>query len=114
MAFDLDGTITKTVWFPGQSDPEPKLDRIAKINRLYDDCYTIFIYTARREEHREITEAWLARWNVKYNALVCGKLAVTGIYVDDMAINADTYFNDGETRGNPDEVRCTCVCHKDH
>ena len=60
-AIDLDGTLTKSIWFPGLPEPEPYLDRIAKINDMYNNCQVIFIHTARKEENRPETEMWPAR-----------------------------------------------------
>ena len=82
---DIDGTICKEV---GEViGREPYLDRIAKINKLYDEGHTIVFYTARGlksgrgEKH----------YRPKYHEL-CFKGHNGDYFIDDRGINAEDFF----------------------
>ena len=67
---DIDGTICEEVGeVIGRT---PYLDRIAQINKLYDEGHTIVFFTARglkggrgEKHYRPITEQQLKEWGVK-------------------------------------------------
>lgn len=73
---DIDGTICDDIpneeaWrmataleLPGAKD---------SINRWFDNGHIITFFTARTEEHREVTETWLKEHNFKYHALIMNK-----------------------------------------
>jgi len=67
IAIDMDGTAMQ--W------PD-------KVNALYEEPFNfIVIYTARSESIRKITEEALIKMNIRYHALVMGKLRAD-VYVD--------------------------------
>lgn len=92
--FDLDGTICDTeyelidgVWT--YMSAKPREDIINNINRLYDMGEYIIVFTARgsliKREWKEITEAQLSSWGLKYHELKFGKPGAE-VYVDDRTI----------------------------
>ena len=93
---DIDGTICKEV---GEViGREPYMDRIEKINKLYDEGHTIVFYTARglksgrgEKHYRPITEQQLKEWGVKYHEL-CFKGHNGDYFIDDRGINAEDFF----------------------
>ena len=111
--FDIDGTLCDT---PPNVYPwngaVPRMSRIKKVNKLYDEGATIYLMTARGFIHssaihdnisdaqteadnfaRSKTEAQLTKWGVKYHKLYFGKpRAVT--YVDDRAMSDHEFFQD--------------------
>ena len=95
---DIDGTICKEV---GEViGREPYMDRIEKINKLYDNGHTIVYYTARglksgrgEQHYRPITEQQLKEWGCRYHEL-CFKGHNADYFIDDRAINAEDFFND--------------------
>jgi histidinol phosphatase-like enzyme len=102
--FDIDGTICLNE----NSEYEksvPMLDRIEKINKLYEEGNTIIFQTARGmgrsgnstafayAKFFELTQEQLKSWGVKYHSLFLGKPAAD-IYVDDKGINDADFFTD--------------------
>ena len=73
---DIDGTITEDV--PNE-EPErmatcaPFSDALQTINKWYEQGHIITFFTSRTEEHRAVTEAWLAKHGFKYHGLLVGK-----------------------------------------
>ncbi len=73
---DIDGTVTEDV--PNE-EPErmatckPFADALEILNKWYDEGHIITFFTSRTEEHREVTENWLAEHNFKYHGLLMGK-----------------------------------------
>ena len=73
---DIDGTICDDI--PNE-EPErmatAKLypDALETLNRWYDQGHIICFFTSRTEEHREVTEKWLADNGFKYHSMVMGK-----------------------------------------
>ena len=103
---DIDGTICDKPECRKDGDYEtsiPKLDRIAKINTLYDEGHTIKYFTARgmgRYDSRilahrvfnELTYNQLKSWGCKFHHLIMGKPA-GDVYIDDKGINDNDFFN---------------------
>lgn len=104
---DIDGTIcTKT---EGHGDnygsAVPFVQRIQKINELFDKGNTIIYFTARGmgrskdnpaiayEECFEVTKQQLDRWGAKYHRIVLGK-PYADFYIDDKGISDRDFFND--------------------
>ena len=102
---DIDGTICDK---PENSDYDssyPKRDRIAKINKLYDEGHHITYFTARgmgrysdnadlaKARFYEITELQLRLWGCKYHNLILGKPSAD-IYIDDKGMNDNEFFGD--------------------
>ena len=98
---DIDGTICDN---DGDYETSiPKLDRIEKINALYDEGHTIKYFTARgmgRYDSRilahrvfnELTYNQLTSWGCKFHELILGKPS-GDIYIDDKGVNASDFFN---------------------
>ena len=101
IVFDLDDTISFTVdrdWENAYCDPEMK----AKINRLYDEGWTIVIHTARGQiscdgninaiydKYHDLIIGWLNRNGVKFHELKFGK-PLASFYVDDKALRPDEF-----------------------
>lgn len=73
---DIDGTITDDV--PNEEPDRmrqvlPFPDALEILNKWYDEGHIITFFTSRTEEHREITETWLAKHGFKYHGLLMGK-----------------------------------------
>lgn len=94
--FDIDGTLCTNTEGEYESS-KPMQDRIAAVNRLFDDGHEILLLTARGSttgiDWRQTTEAQLAAWGVKYHRLYFGK-PTADLYIDDKAINDKTWFGD--------------------
>lgn len=92
--FDLDDTlcVTNGLDYGGSL---PIIERIEKVNRLYEAGCKIKIFTARGSETgidwREVTQVQLNSWGVKHHELILGKPAAD-FYIDDKACR-DTDFD---------------------
>lgn len=73
---DIDGTICDDI--PNE-EPErmgtclPYPDALRIVNKWYDEGHIITFFTSRTEEHREITEMWLAKHDFKWHSMLMGK-----------------------------------------
>ena len=73
---DIDGTICDDI--PNE-EPERMVtaelypDALETINNWYEDGHIITFFTSRTEAHREVTEAWLKKYEFKYHGLLMGK-----------------------------------------
>lgn len=94
--FDLDGTLCE--WKERHDASKPYPERIAKVNKLYEEGHTIIIDTARGSrtgiDYRELTENQLKEWGVKYHELRTGKKTFADIYVDDKGIKDTDFFKE--------------------
>ena len=100
--FDIDGTICSTT-HGDYTAAQPYMDRIEKINNLYDEGNTITFQTARgmgrsnncvaiaTETFRELTKKQLEEWGVKYHNLFLGKPS-GDIYIDDKGVKDEEFF----------------------
>lgn len=73
---DIDGTITEDV--PNEdllrmASVYPYEGSVEMINKWYDDGHIITFFTSRTEEHRNVTELWLAKHSFKYHSLLMNK-----------------------------------------
>ena len=94
--FDIDGTICKE-----EGDVisrKPYIERINKINKLYDEGHEIVYMTARglksgRGEtyYRPITEYQLKSWGCKYHELSF-KIHDADFFIDDKGISDTDFF----------------------
>ena len=93
---DVDNTIC-------QPDPNmdydkviPWMDRIARINELYDEGHRVTYWTARGTmtgiDWRETTQNQLNEWGAKHHDLILGKPAFD-LFIDDKSIHCDRFFN---------------------
>ena len=73
---DIDGTVGEDI--PNE-EPERMItaeafpDAIRTINAWFDEGHRICFFTARTEDHREITEKWLSEKGFRYHTLLMGK-----------------------------------------
>ncbi|MEM1327802.1 MAG: phosphoheptose isomerase [Bacteroidota bacterium] len=73
---DIDGTVCDDV--PNE-EPErmatvlPYPDALKIVNKWYDEGHIITFFTSRTEEHREVTEEWLQKYEFKYHGLLMDK-----------------------------------------
>ncbi len=73
---DIDGTICDDI--PNE-EPERMAtaavypDALEILNKWYDEGHIITFFTSRTEEHRQVTEEWLAKNGFKYHAILFGK-----------------------------------------
>ena len=102
---DIDGTICSLVTGASldYSKATPYIDRIKKINDLYDAGNEIVYFTARGmgrsagndskayELFYTITKAQLTEWGAKHHQLILGKPAAD-VYIDDKGTNASDFF----------------------
>tara|TARA_B100001564_G_C20497467_1_gene604600 strand:- start:254 stop:568 length:315 start_codon:yes stop_codon:yes gene_type:complete len=93
--FDLDNTLCKT---EGNyyEDAKPIQSRIDKVNKLYDDGYTIIIDTARGcvsgKNWWYFTVEQLKGWGVKFHTLRTGVKFGADVFVDDKAFSDRNFF----------------------
>lgn len=94
--FDLDKTLCTYCFEKGLVGAKPLVERIKKVNKLYNEGHTILIDTARGSltniDHKKITELQLKRWGVRYHKLRCGVKFYADFYVDDKGINDGDFF----------------------
>jgi len=73
---DIDGTICDDI-----PNEEPERMRTAELypdalevlNKWFDEGHIITFFTSRTEDHRVITEEWLAKHGFKYHGMLMGK-----------------------------------------
>ena len=91
---DIDNTVFSTPGMDYES-AEPILERVKKINELYDAGHTVVMYTARGSvtgiDHRQLTLSQLDSCGIKYHRLLMGKPPFD-ILIDDKAINSERFF----------------------
>jgi hypothetical protein len=94
--FDLDGTLC-TNTEGAYEDALPFPDRIASVNKLYEEGHEITIFTARGSETgidwRELTKRQLEFWGVKHSRLILGK-PFAHKYIDDRGMSDTDFFKD--------------------
>lgn len=98
MMIDIDGVLCEHVdnEHPERmASVEPYLEAIKQINKWHDQGHHICFFTARTDEHSDVTEAWLNRHGVRYHQVIYNKpRAVNGEeyhYIDDRPVRATTY-----------------------
>lgn len=93
--FDLDGTLCSITENKSYKDALPYTEVIKKVNSLYDEGHTIKIFTARGStsgiDYHELNVEQLKKWNVKYHELIDKNKPSFDIFIDDRAINAETW-----------------------
>jgi len=102
--FDIDGTVC-TNTYGDYNRARPYLERIEKVNKLYEEGHNIFFMTARgmgrynndrelaHNEFYDFTFNQLKSWNLKFHQLFLGKPSGT-FYIDDKGITDGDFFND--------------------
>ena len=91
---DIDHTIFNTQGMDYENS-KPIIDRIEKINKLYDEGNTVVYWTARGsgsgKDWSEVTKEQFKRYGVKHHTLKFGK-PVYDLFIDDKNINSEAYF----------------------
>ena len=91
--FDIDGTLCNNTE-GAYAEAQPFNDRIAVVNKLYEDGNQILLLTARGAttgiDWRELTEKQMSEWGVLYHKLYLNK-PTAHIYIDDKAYNSETW-----------------------
>lgn len=98
---DIDGTICSNT-YGKYEEAVPFLDRIDKINKLYDEGHEIWYFTARGMSKNpppskatiqwySLTKKQLEDWGCKYHHLYMGKPSAD-YYIDDKGINDNDFF----------------------
>jgi histidinol phosphatase-like enzyme len=104
--FDIDGTVCSNT-NGNYEHAEPFLDRIDKVNKLYDAGHKIIYMTARGmgrsnnnrdfayNEFYNFTHAQLTEWGAKFHELYLGK-PEADIFVDDKGQWSEIFFSDNK------------------
>lgn len=91
--FDLDNTLCLTIE-GDYINSKPIVERIRKVNHLYEKGNIIKIFTARGSrtglDWRQLTLEQLTKWEIKYHELIFGK-PDTDIFIDDKAIHSELF-----------------------
>jgi len=96
---DIDGTICSVELDENgvvdYTKTKPYMDRIKKMNDLYDQGHEVHYYTARGSasgiDRSELTLNQISEWGVKYTSLRLKKPAYD-LWIDDKAINSEVFF----------------------
>ena len=101
--FDIDGTICTKAIDSDYESSQPMIERIKKVNELYEEGHTIIFQTARGmgrfandsqkaiDTFYDMTVKQLKSWGVQYHQLFLGKPA-GDIYIDDKGIKDEDFF----------------------
>jgi len=95
---DLDGTLCENIPNDGGDvySVKPYLERIEKLNKLYDEGNMIIIDTARGSQtgfdHHKQTGKQLKNWGIKYHILRTGTKFFGDKYIDDKGISDIDFF----------------------
>jgi len=97
---DIDGTICNEVFnadgTKNYAIHEPMMDRIAKVNALYDAGHTIKYMTARGcvsgIDYWKLTNNQLVEWGAKHHELSVGEKENYDIWIDDKAFWSENFF----------------------
>lgn len=91
---DIDGTICRSIR-ADYTMAIPLMDRIEKINGLFDQGHEVHYWTARGgrtgKDWSDLTKKQLDDWGCKYTSLKMGKPSYD-VWIDDLAINANNFF----------------------
>jgi hypothetical protein len=73
---DIDGTICDDI--PNEEphrmiDAAVYPDALKTLNKWFDEGHIITFFTSRTEEHRKVTEEWLAKHGFNYHGILFGK-----------------------------------------
>jgi len=104
IVIDIDGTLCDEE-DRDMSRRSPYVERISKINALYDAGHEIYIFTSRGmrstnndpiasdKKYRTFTEDQLTRWGVRYHSLHFGK-PVADVYIDNLNKSIKDFFEE--------------------
>jgi hypothetical protein len=92
-AFDIDNTLVETAG-NDYINSKPIQHRIDKVNLLYDQGHTIYLFTARGsssgKDYFEFTKKQMNSFGIKHHQLIMGKPDVD-LFIDDKAISANEW-----------------------
>lgn len=97
---DIDGTVCENVrnedGVEKMRDARPFNDSVEMVNKLYDDGHFVCFFTARTDEHKEVTESWLRHNGVRYHQIIFNKPRKLEPYsgyhfIDDAHVRATTF-----------------------
>ena len=76
---------------------QPDMERIAKLNKLFDEGHELHYWTARGgnsgKDWTELTKKQLDDWGVQYTSINMKK-PVYDVWVDDRAVDIEKFFNE--------------------
>lgn len=87
--FDLDGTLFETKGMD-YLNSKPIMERITKVNELFNEGHHIILETGRNIKWQSLTERQCKVIN--HNALIVGRKTIADHYIDDRAINDKDFF----------------------
>lgn len=92
--FDIDGTLCSNS-HNDYNKAQPFLERIATVNKLFDEGNKILLFTARGSatgiNWEQLTKLQLKEWNVKYHELKFGK-PHADVFIDDKSKDLFDWF----------------------
>lgn len=92
-AFDIDNTLLATVG-NDYANSTPIQHRIDRVNKLFDEGHTIYLFTARGsasgKDYQELTTKQMQKFGVKHHRLIMGK-PDADLFIDDKAISVDDW-----------------------
>ena len=92
---DIDGTICEDI--PNEepermADAEVFPEALDKLNKWFGEGHIITFFTSRTEDHRAVTEAWLAEHGFNYHGMLMGKPRGGNYHwIDDREVRATRY-----------------------
>tara|TARA_X000000950_G_C13611646_1_gene535602 strand:- start:264 stop:581 length:318 start_codon:yes stop_codon:yes gene_type:complete len=94
---DIDGTICTQEKNTEYDKAEPYFNRIAKVNKLFEEGHQIHYWTARGKrsgiDWKDVTTQQLEKWGCKYHDITVGTKPHFDMYICDKSFNADSYFS---------------------
>lgn len=113
---DIDGTICTKTKDGTYTDCRPFLERIKKLNVLFEKNEIIYFTARGMGRHKgnqslaikqffQLTAEQLAEWGVQYNQLMLGKPAAD-VYIDDKGINDESFFSDRDEKEHTGNKIC--------
>ena len=97
---DIDGTVCENVrnedGVEAMQKAKPFADSVRMINQLFDEGHYICFFTARTDEHRDVTEAWLKHHGVRHHQVIFNKPRKQDPFseyhfIDDAHVRATTF-----------------------
>tara|TARA_Y100001970_G_C14258047_1_gene877078 strand:+ start:8372 stop:8701 length:330 start_codon:yes stop_codon:yes gene_type:complete len=94
---DIDGTVSEDI--PNEESHRFSTayvikDAVNAVNDLYNRKHTITFFTARTEEHRDVTETWLHNNGFDYHNIIFGKpRGGNYVWIDNLDVRGIKYNN---------------------
>ena len=108
--FDIDGTICTDVLESNPQDAVPNHQAIDEINKLYNSCNKILIFTSRDHygEFKELTLRQLRSWKVNYHELIYRDKPKYDILIDSKSMNSSAWLRNAII--NPKKIGLVASC----